>query len=985
MATNYIAPTWRMPENTNKDKLSNYSLGFDTSSQSINIGSNFPYPSVTTDPYSIAFWIKPKQITAAGYIFSTYDANSLNGIFLSLRSVGTGASNALRFQTFTRSGNSNYSSVVTSNPIIVDEWHHVVVTFNGAYNATLRGFTIYINGSPVSVYRVGSVSANGSLINSSDKYIGQRADNTNYLTDCYLTEFSFFDYALSQDQVTYLYNLNNPMAITGAKPIAYYPIGDNSNPTALAGYPNTSVGGSVFNFDGTGDYLDFTETNFLNASGQSTFSFWIKPNTFDGGYGYFFSGATSAEGGIAYSEGGSASPYYSGVLYWYNGSAAVVLDVLVTENVWNHITIVFDGTSIRTFKNGVLGTTKTITTPSELKFKTIGRYNNNTTHYINGQLSNISVFNTAFTSSQVETLYNNGAPGDISSLNPTAWWKLDSSEIFNSTSTEWSVDNNAYPSVYKNSLKFDGNDFINCGNNSSLSFDRTDSFSFSAWINSSSSLFNGSIFSKFDNATTTGYFMGMNSARNNLRFGFRKGTQYNLIETSDVINTNQWSHVLATYNGNQDASGIVLYVNGVAVNTTVLNNTLQSGSVSNNEPFIIGSNGGATFFDGQISNAAVFNSVLTGSQVETLYNNGTPETSISNSPVSWWKLNNTTTGLIDNGSASNNGTNTGATEYAGFVNGLAGESVGMDSSNLVKSDLDSTTPYSNYSVSFNGGTEYMRTPTNYGSYLSGATSCSVSVWVKVDNNSAQQPVVSVWETSDTTKSYLIRYINDSRRFQFYLWGPVGTLDSRFGLASTGKAIVNNRWYHIVGTWDGTTIKIYQDGVLEGFENAPGGALQTVNQQNFTGRYRTTYFQGDISNQAFWKNTVLTEGEIVEIYNGGVTTDLNNFSGNAPTAWYPMDEKSTYFPGANHPTELYIRDVISDRYSSGNNMDTSNFVGNAPGSNSNGTGSNLDISDLKGDMSNSTKNSYSINMADYGDPNNQGVTPANSGRTTSVPG
>ena len=71
--------------------------------------------------------------------------------------------------------------------------------------------------------------------------------------------------------------------------------------------------------------------------------------------------------------------------------------------------------------------------------------------------------------------------------------------------------------------------------------------------------------------------------------------------------------------------------------------------------------------------------------------------------------------------------------------------------------------------------------------------------------------------------------------------------------------------------------------------------------------------------------------------------------------------------------------------SGNNMDTSNFVGNAPGSNSNGTGSNLDISDLKGDMSNSTKNSYSINMADYGDPNNQGVTPANSGRTTSVPG
>ena len=29
MATNYIAPTWRMPENSNQSKLSNYSIDFD--------------------------------------------------------------------------------------------------------------------------------------------------------------------------------------------------------------------------------------------------------------------------------------------------------------------------------------------------------------------------------------------------------------------------------------------------------------------------------------------------------------------------------------------------------------------------------------------------------------------------------------------------------------------------------------------------------------------------------------------------------------------------------------------------------------------------------------------------------------------------------------------------------------------------------------------------------------------------------------------
>ena len=59
--------------------------------------------------------------------------------------------------------------------------------------------------------------------------------------------------------------------------------------------------------------------------------------------------------------------------------------------------------------------------------------------------------------------------------------------------------------------------------------------------------------------------------------------------------------------------------------------------------------------------------------MEELYNNGTPSNlsnhSATSNLVSWWKLNNTTTGIED-AKGSNNGTNYGATEYAGFVNKL---------------------------------------------------------------------------------------------------------------------------------------------------------------------------------------------------------------------------------------------------------------------------------------------------------------------------
>ena len=193
-------------------------------------------------------------------------------------------------------------------------------------------------------------------------------------------------------------------------------------------------------------------------------------------------------------------------------------------------------------------------------------------------------------------------------------------------------------------------------------------------------------------------------------------------------------------------------------------------------------------------------------------------------------------------------------------------------------------------------------------------------------------------------------------------------------------ITPGAWYHVVGTWDGSNTRIYVNGVA-GTPMTAAGTLDVSTGENFIGKYLNNRADGLMSNFAYWYNKELTQQEVLEVYNNGVTTNLNNFSGGAPTRWYPMDGKSTYFNGST----LTIRDVINNVDMLGYNIIQTSIEGNAPGSNTNGTGNNLDISNLKGDMSNSIKNSYSINMADYGDPNGQGLTPANSGRTTDVPG
>ena len=109
----------------------------------------------------------------------------------------------------------------------------------------------------------------------------------------------------------------------------------------------------------------------------------------------------------------------------------------------------------------------------------------------------------------------------------------------------------------------------------------------------------------------------------------------------------------------------------------------------------------AGWFDGNISNVALFNSNLTAGNILTLYNNGTPN-SISNlSPVSWWSLagdsyfNGSNWICPDLGSGGNNGTsyNMGGTELVGngpgsIANGIA---TSMDIPTELKGDAPSST------------------------------------------------------------------------------------------------------------------------------------------------------------------------------------------------------------------------------------------------------------------------------------------------------
>jgi hypothetical protein len=768
--------------------------------------------------------------------------------------------------------------------------------------------------------------------------------------------------------------ISNPMALS-PEPVAYYQLGDQSAYNG-ANYlvPNNSLSDYVFNFDGTDDFINAGSASYLNGLSEFSISVWINlPTAISDRYIVSdWNYNTSPFGHFALGTRIVSGSYYGLNLFIKQpsdvGQNSAQIGTLLLENTWHNAIFSYNSGTVTCYLNGspvtvtVNGTLPTTLTSQDGNLN-IGKFGGTSGAFLPGKLSNIALWNTELTQANATEIYNNGAPGDIPSLSPTAWWKLNASEIFNNTSTEWSVDNNAYPSVYNSSLDFDGSDSVDCGNDSSL--DITGALSISFWIYGETNLAHKGIVSKCpisSSIPTVAQYHIQYQTNNTLRFVLRNFDLYTGQETTGTVPTvdlNTWQHITMTWNG---TNTMTVYKNGLPVCTKVKAIT----NVSNTSPVLLGLRVGPTggFLNGKLSNTAIWNTELTSTQITTLYNNGTPASDISSlSPVSWWKLDNTTTGLIDNGSASNNGTNSGATEYAGFVNALAGESVGMDSSNLVVSDLQQTSGYSPYALDFDGINDFLNCGNTLGN---GYSSISVSSWINFGNpnSNVREEIISKDDGSSNRTFFLVKFKNSD-------WAAYGTIGFAINDGTTtSNATVSQAdftpsagdWFHVAGTWDGTNIKLYINGDLKKTTAFSASNLDTntvnvlIGDSSASGTY---FLNGKISNTAVW-NTDLSSSEITEVYNQGRPSNLHNFSGTAPVSWWQLGSNSSFNPNPTGTEGTWTcLDEIGTNNAIGSANMTNDDITNGPGYSASGLGTSS--IDIVGDAPYSTANGLSENM------------------------
>lgn len=214
------------------------------------------------------------------------------------------------------------------------------------------------------------------------------------------------------------------------------------------------------------------------------------------------------------------------------------------------------------------------------------------------------------------------------------------------------------------SINLDGtDDYVDISSASSL-VNSVTAFSISLWYKQDTA---GGVLIGSGTANSNGIWL-QPYTDGNFYVVIRSGATNTLTATRPALNT--WVHTVVTY----DAGTIKLYLtpDGGSTNVTTITNGPSTTSSTIGNDLSIGrlawNTGNPFYLDGKVDEVAIFDTVLTASNVTSIYNSGVPTNLSSFSPNSWWRMgdNNGATGttLYDQGSDGNNGTLTNGPTYS---------------------------------------------------------------------------------------------------------------------------------------------------------------------------------------------------------------------------------------------------------------------------------------------------------------------------------
>ncbi|MDD4027381.1 MAG: LamG domain-containing protein, partial [Candidatus Shapirobacteria bacterium] len=650
------------------------------------------------------------------------------------------------------------------------------------------------------------------------------------------------------------------------------------------------INGKCLNFDNIDDVIS---TPYINFTDTFTVSLWIKGNSFNPTTddGILSECESSTTGKCMHLVIRAGKPYLG--FYGNDLSSNTTLET----NKWYHLTYLYDGTKQKIYINGNLDTSRNaVAFNGQSGTVHLGKSYNSSSYVFDGNFDDVKIYPYARTADQIKQDYNSRGSVNSSSTNlgiksntsPSlksslvAYYKFDEGSgttvynsgiggtAFNGTFGTGSSAPTWTQGKSIKGLSFIGTNYITLPNDIvTTSTIRSQGVTYSAWIKSTTTITTnlrilgqkpGSGYSDFASGG-----IGIDSSGKALMVAYDDGIAYKYATSNTTLNTNQWHHIVGTYDPSDQK--IKIYVNGKKDGSDVSITTFSR--LLTNSTNSIGNQNHPTspyFFNGLIDEVKIYNRALTDEEVKQDYNAGSAiqfgstsqsiggtttsleycipgDTSYCASPVAEWNFEeNTGTTIKDTSGNNNNGTFGTGSSAPTWTIGANNKGSGLK--------FDGTNDYA--SATLNGTT---------------LSDFSYELWFKTNTISGNAGILQ-WANTLSAGSpmiYIDRYNSNIRIYNS-------------GTYSSSIPINSNTWYQLSAVYSAGTTKtdIYLNGILKTTLNKQL-TLQSQGVTMYFGNGYNGYFNGSLDNVKIY-NYARTPAQIAYDYNKG-----------APVGWWKMDE------------------------------------------------------------------------------------------------
>jgi hypothetical protein len=900
------------------------------SSQYLLVGDKSNLSFEYTDKFSISAWVKPAAIGSDLAVVSKRPSGGIGWYFL-LDSSG---------QPYMILDGGATGAEFRGSALTAGVWSHVCMVWDADGTGAASNGVIYINGVAGTTIVLDTLAA--TILNANDVSIGSESGGGSYFNGD-LDDVAVFDSALTPAQVAAIYGGGVPGDVMPYEPIVVWRMGDDGAYPDIVGQigdgaRNDADASTVvpvdmpqsIDFDGTDDYIligDVAEAR-LEYNVPWTVSAWVKTSsTSDDILAKNAGGAADRGWNLSLTSGGA----FQIALNHDAGAGNAInkyTDSAYNDGSWHHVAVTYTGggghadltiyvdkVAVASTGSGTITDTAVGTTPFTISSAIA----------LLGRLQNAVILDYAATPAQVETLYLCRAT-DVAALNPVGWWKLGTGDTYptatdsGTSSYSGTMLNMSSSNIVTDSpggtfstkaVTFDGvNETVDVGK--VAHFDTTTPFTLSAWVY----LTGSSTCAVMGKQTTgapfgyallaypsgAGFYFDLHLINNSTVSGVR-------VETTDIYAKNTWHHVCVSWDGNASgaASGVTFRINGAAPTQNIHQDNLSSASFANPDGrFTIGDRGNYPTaplpLTGKIDEVSVWTTELSTTEMDEIYNSGTPADLASHSAVAnllgWWRMGDGDTFPI----LTNHGSGSGYTS-----GGHDGTMTNMDAGDIVNDHPAAIEHWSGF-VSGPGGVG-LATPFDadtdqalLGDYsslrLSETDAWSISAWVRITSTGRYRAILRRHGSSPGFTGWLFS-VDAADKLVLGVVSDTATGD-RLDVTGSAGTVTDGAWHHVVATYDGskssTGVMFYADTTADPITSGPDSVTGSIAVSGEIGRIGAFGFGGDMCHLALF-DRVLSTADISTLYGGG--TPPADISALRPIHHWPMGD------GDNYPT---LRDL-----------------------------------------------------------------------------